>query len=367
MVFNAEDLSVDGVRALQPYQPGKSVKELERELGLSNIVKLASNENPRTSSDVIAKALAQQESDTSRYPDGSGWVLKTRLSELLGVSTDQLTLGNGSNDVLELLVRAFVGQGQGVVVSEHSFAVYSLAASAVGADLKIAPARSWGHDLEAMLSLVDRNTRVVFIANPNNPTGTWVESEALLSFLDRVPETTIVVVDEAYYEYCEGPEFPNAIDFLEEYPFLVSTRTFSKIYGLAGMRVGYSVSSTAIADLLNRVRQPFNVNSFGLAAARLALDDAVFLAESRRLNTQGRARIYAGFSELGLEYIPSAGNFICVNVARPAISVYETMLKQGVIVRPVANYGLPNHLRVTVGLPDENETMISAISVALTS
>ena len=365
MAFNARDLAVDGVRELQPYQPGKPVEELERDLGLSDIVKLASNENPRTSSDVIAKALAQQQSDTSRYPDGSGYTLKIRLSELLGVSTDQLTLGNGSNDVLELLVRAFVCPGQGVVVSEHSFAVYSLAACAVGADLKTAPARSWGHDLDAMLSLVDQNTRVVFIANPNNPTGTWVESETLLSFLDLVPATTIVVIDEAYYEYCEDPDFPNAIDLLNKYPFLVSTRTFSKIYGLAGMRVGYSVSSPAIADLLNRVRQPFNVNSFGLAAARLALDDAEFLAESRRLNTQGRNRIYAGFSELGLEYIPSTGNFVCVNLARPAKLVHESMLKQGVIVRPVANYGLPNHLRVTVGLPHENEKMIDAMTVAL--
>jgi len=367
MAFNARDLAVTGVRELQPYQPGNPVEELERDLGLSDIVKLASNENPRTSSDVIAKALAQQQSDTSRYPDGSGYTLKIRLSELLGVSTNQLTLGNGSNDVLELLVRAFVCPGQGVVVSEHSFAVYSLAACAVGADLKMAPARSWGHDLEAMLSLVDQNTRVVFIANPNNPTGTWVESETLLSFLDLVPPTTIVVIDEAYYEYCEDPDFPNAIDLLNKYPFLVSTRTFSKIYGLAGMRVGYSVSSPAIADLLNRVRQPFNVNSFGLAAARLALDDAEFLAESRRLNTQGRNRIYAGFSELGLEYIPSTGNFVCVDLARPAKSVHESMLKQGVIVRPVANYGLPNHLRVTVGLPHENEKMIDAMTVALAS
>ncbi len=327
MAFNAGELAVKGVRALQPYQPGKPVEELERDLGLSDIVKLASNENPRTSRDVIAK----------------------------------------SNDVLELLVRAFVCPGQGVVVSEHAFAVYSLAARAVGADLKTAPARAWGHDLDAMLSLVDQNTRVVFIANPNNPTGTWVESKALLSFLDLVPATTIVVIDEAYYEYCEGQDFPNAIDLLNKYPFLVSTRTFSKIYGLAGMRVGYSVSSPAIADLLNRVRQPFNVNSFGLAAARLALDDSEFLAESRRLNTKGRNRIYAGFSELGLDYFPSAGNFVCVNLARPADPVYESMLKQGVIVRPVANYGLPNHLRVTVGLPHENEKMIEAMAIALSS
>ncbi len=365
MAFNARDLAVKGVRALQPYQPGKPIEELERELGLSDIVKLASNENPRTSHDVVAKALAQYESETSRYPDGSGYTLKLRLSELLGVSTNQLTLGNGSNDILELLVRAFVCPGQGVVVSEHSFAVYSLAASAVGADLKTAPAKSWGHDLDAMLSLVDPNTRIVFIANPNNPTGTWVESGALLSFLDHVPPTTIVVIDEAYFEYSEDLDFPNAVNLLERYPFLVSTRTFSKIYGLAGMRVGYSVSSPAVADLLNRVRQPFNVNSFGLAAASLSLEDTEFVAESRRLNTQGRDTIYAGVSKLGLDYIPSRGNFVCVNVARPAISVFESMLKQGVIVRPVGNYGLPNHLRVTVGLPRENEKMIAAMTVAL--
>ena len=296
MALNAGDLAVKGVRALQPYQPGKPVEELERELEISDIVKLASNENPRTSRDVITKALAQHESEISRYPDGSGHTLKLRLSESLGVTPNQLTLGNGSNDILELLVRAFVSPGQGVVVSEHSFAVYSLVASAVGAELKTAPAKSWGHDLDAMLSLVDQNTRIVFIANPNNPTGTWVEIEMLRSFLDHVPPTTIVVIDEAYYEYCEDPDFPDAVNWLSNYPFLVATRTFSKIYGLAGMRVGYSVSSPAIADLLNRVRQPFNVNSFGLAAASLALDDTEFVAESKRLNAEGRDRMYSDLS-----------------------------------------------------------------------
>ena len=222
MVFNAKDLAVKGVRALQPYQPGKPIEELERELGISDIVKLASNENPRTSRDVITKALALHESEASRYPDGSGHLLKLNLSELLGVTPNHLTLGNGSNDILELVVRAFVCPGQGVVVSEHSFAVYSLAASAVGADLKTAPAKSWGHDLDAMLSLVDQNTRIVFIANPNNPTGTWVEIETLRSFLDQIPPTTIVVIDEAYYEYCEEPDFPNAINWLKNYPFLMN-------------------------------------------------------------------------------------------------------------------------------------------------
>ena len=365
MAFNARDLAVDGVRELQPYQPGKPAEELERDLGLSDIVKLASNENPRTSSDVIAKALAQQQSDTSRYPDGSGYTLKIRLSELLGVSTDQLTLGNGSNDVLELLVRAFVCPGQGVVVSEHSFAVYSLAASAVGADLKTAPAKSWGHDLNAMLSLIDQNTRIVFIANPNNPTGTWISETEVCTFLDSLPGSVITVIDEAYFEYFSDAQMPDAVHLLNRYPALVATRTFSKIYGLAGFRVGYGVSSPEIADILNRVRQPFNVNSLALAAAEKALKDQEFLISSRELNNQGMIQLVNGMSSLGLQSIPSIANFLSVDLQKPAFPVFEKMLQRGVLVRPIANYGMPNHLRFTIGLEEENSKALVALEKSL--
>ena len=365
MAFDPLRQAVPGVQALEPYQPGKPNETIERELGIGQIVKLASNENPRAPRSVI-EAICKGTGDTvSRYPDGSGHALKEALADKLDVASNQITLGNGSNDVLELLVKAYVGPGQGVVVSEHSFAVYSLAANAAGADLKTAPAANWGHDLQAMRSLVDDNTKLIFVANPNNPTGTSVGLTELCQFLDSLPDTVITVIDEAYFEYCATPDFPDTVQLLKRYPALVATRTFSKIYGLAGFRVGYGVSSPGIADILNRVRQPFNVNSLALAAARLVLDEQEFVSQSLELNAQGMAQLCDGFSSLALRWIPSVANFVTVNLQRPALPVFEGMLRQGVIVRPIANYGMPEHLRVTVGLEEENSKALDALARSL--
>ena len=267
--------------------------------------------------------------------------------------------------MLELIVRAFVQPGEGVVVSAHAFAVYVLSASAAGAKVQEVPARNWGHDLDAMFGMIDRETRVVFIANPNNPTGTWVTSTKLRQFLDALPSHVIAVVDEAYFEYVEEAEYPDCIEMLPIYPNLIVTRTFSKIYGLAGLRVGYAIASEQITEVMNRIRHPFNVNSIALAAAAGALDDREFVETSRTLNREQMAVLCEGFTRLGLDWIPSVGNFVTVDVGQPAMDVFNKMLLQGVIVRPVANYGMPNHLRFTVGLALENDKGLRALEQAL--
>jgi histidinol-phosphate aminotransferase len=365
MPFDPTILVVPGVRELQPYQPGKSIEELERELGISGIVKLASNENPRPAGASVRHAITQMLPELSRYPDGGGFCLKQALANQLTVDPDQITLGNGSNDVLELVVHAFVQPSQVVIVAQHSFAVYTLAAKSVGADLRVVPALRWGHDLERMAEVVDANTRVVFIANPNNPTGTWVSRDSLSNFLDSIPDHVLVVLDEAYFEYVEEESYPDGIEFLDRYPRLIVTRTFSKIHGLAALRVGYSVSSREIAEILNRVRQPFNVNVLGYAAALAALKDEEFVLESRTLNHDQMNQMCEDFDRLGLKWIPSVGNFVCVDTGRPAAPLYQRMLRGGVIVRLIENYGMPNHLRITVGLEEENGRALSVLEAAL--
>ena len=363
--LDVESITAAGVRHLKPYQPGKSVEELERDLGLSSIIKLASNENPRGASPAAAAAVTRVLTGLERYPDGSGHRLKNALSSHLGISSGQITLGNGSNDVLDLLVRCFVEPGEGVVVSDHAFAVYALAAQSVNAAISTVPALNYGHDLEALAQAVNKTTKLIFIANPNNPTGTYVGSEELLWFLGRVPEKAITVLDEAYFEYVDNHDYPNGVELLERFPGLVVTRTFSKAYGLAGLRVGYAIASAAITEILNRVRQPFNVNSLALAAAEAALSDEQFVRVSREENIKGINQLCRGFESLGLSWIPSSGNFICVKVGSMASQIYLSMLGQGVIVRPVVNYGLPEYLRVTIGLPQENHRLLETLALAL--
>ena len=363
--LDVESITAAGVRHLKPYQPGKSVEELERDLGLSSIIKLASNENPRGASPAAAAAVTRVLTGLERYPDGSGHRLKNALSSHLGISSGQITLGNGSNDVLDLLVRCFVEPGEGVVVSDHAFAVYALAAQSVNAAISTVPALNYGHDLEALAQAVNKTTKLIFIANPNNPTGTYVGSEELLRFLGRVPEKAITVLDEAYFEYVDNHDYPNGVGLLERFPGLVVTRTFSKAYGLAGLRVGYAIASAAITEILNRVRQPFNVNSLALAAAEAALSDEQFVRVSREENIKGINQLCRGFESLGLSWIPSSGNFICVKVGSMASQIYLSMLGQGVIVRPVVNYGLPEYLRVTIGLPQENHRLLETLALAL--
>ncbi len=364
-VMSCEPLSLvnEGIRGLTPYQPGKSTEALERELGLTHIIKLASNESPLGPSP-MARAMALVELDElSRYPDGAGAELRAVLSSAHGVPEQCFTLGNGSNDVLELVARVFVSAEHEVVYSEHAFAVYPLVTRAIGARGVEIPARDWGHDLGAMAGAVGEHTRLVFIANPNNPTGTWNDGAALERFLDGLPEHVIVVIDQAYAEYVDESGYPDCIPWISRYPNLVVTRTFSKAHGLAGLRVGYGVSSAEIAELLNRVRQPFNVNSVALAAAAAALEDDEHLARSVQVNRSGLRQLRAGFDAMGIEVIPSVANFLSFAVPGGAASeVYSRLLHEGIIVRPVANYGLPGHLRVTVGLEDENARFLEALA-----
>jgi histidinol-phosphate aminotransferase len=349
------------IQTLQPYQPGKPTEELTRELGLTDIVKLASNENPRGPGSAVTSVLERAAGSLSRYPDGSGYRLKHSLAAHLGVEVDQVTLGNGSNDVLELIARVVLSPGAQAVVSEHAFVVYPLAVVSNGGVLVTVPARAWGCDLDAMANAVNEKTRIVFIANPNNPTGTWVGAAELSNFLEQLPEQLVVVLDEAYFEYVEEPEYPDGVDLQRRFPNLVVTRTFSKIHALAALRVGYAISRPELADLMNRVRQPFNVNALGLACAEAALTELEFVRESRALNVAGMRQLSEGLDRLGVGFIPSAGNFLCVDIGRDAEPVYQDLLRRGVIVRPIAGYGLPQHLRVTVGLDEENERFLAAL------
>jgi len=349
-------LATLGVAGLQPYQPGKPIEELQRELGLEEIIKLASNENPLGPSQMVLDAIASTK-DLSRYPDGNGFNLKKALADKHNINMDRITLGNGSNDILEMVARAFVNTEHQVIYSEHSFAVYPIVTQAVGAEHVVVPANEWGHDLSAMLEAVTDKTRLMFIANPNNPTGTWIKSERLRHLLENVPEHVIVLVDEAYFEYASVEEhYPDSSLWLDDFSNLIVTRTFSKAYGLAGLRVGYGLSHPDIANLLNRVRQPFNNNSLALVAAETALQDEQYIERSVSVNQNGMQELIKAFDELGLEFIPSKGNFICVDFKQPTDSVFQALLKAGVIVRPVANYGMPNHLRISIGLESRRWT-----------
>ncbi len=365
-------LAAPGVRILQPYQPGKPESELRREYGLSDIVKLASNENPLGPSPKALAAVEDALGQLARYPDGNGFELKAALSARLGVPMAALTLGNGSNDVLELVARAFLTSEHEAVFSEHAFAVYPIVTQAIGATARIAKANPpdhempYGHDLDAMRARVNDRTRVIFIANPNNPTGTWLKTAALEGFLKAVPESVIVVLDEAYFEYVEpAMDCPNALRWLDRFPNLVVTRTFSKAYGLAGLRVGYAVSSPPVADLLNRVREPFNVNSLALVAATAALEDEAHLARGKAVNRDGLERLTAFCRRRGLAWLPSAGNFLCVEVGRPGREVFLELLKRGVITRPVDNYGLPRFLRISIGTEAENARLLDTLGDVL--
>ncbi|MGH1461458.1 MAG: histidinol-phosphate transaminase [Neptuniibacter sp.] len=355
-------LATPGVQELHPYLPGKPPEELERELGLKNIVKLASNENPLGPSLKALSAIKKKMSDLALYPDSGAYRLKHALAAKFEVFREQLTLGNGSNDVLELIARAYLRPGDEVVYSEYAFVVYSIVTQACGAKAVVTPAKHWGHDLDAMLASLSPKTRIVFIANPNNPTGTWVTEQQLRAFLDQVPENILVVLDEAYIEYVSDSNFPNGLKLLQHYPNLIITRTFSKAYGLAGLRVGYAVSNTQIANILSRVRQPFNVNSIALIAAEAAIEDDEHLAKTVQINTEGMAYLTNGLTQLGLEIIPSIGNFITAGFNKDAMPIYHAMLEQGVIVRPIANYGMPHHLRISIGTMAENERCLSVLA-----
>lgn len=367
MSIDYQSLAVKGVQALSPYQPGKPIDELSRELGLNpdSIIKLASNENPLGPSSKALAAVRDVLDELCRYPDGNGFDLKQALAARYGVKPSQITLGNGSNDVLEVIARCFADPTSEVVFSQYAFAVYPLVTQAIGATGVSVPAKEYGHDLEAMADAVTERTKLVFVANPNNPTGTVHGAEAIEAFLDRIPARVLVVLDEAYCEYLQGDSYVDGLSLLERYPNLIVTRTFSKAWGLASLRAGYSISSPEIANILNRVRQPFNVDTLALAAATAVLSDEQYLQRSREVNAQGMKQLEIAFNELGLDYIPSAGNFIAVDVGEQAAEINQLLLEQGVIVRPIAGYGMPRHLRVSIGLPEENDRFIESLARAL--
>ena len=360
------DLAPGYIRAIAPYQPGKPISELAREMGIeeAGIIKLASNENPLGVSPLARRAIEATLADLARYPDGNGFGLKQALSRRHDVPQERIVLGNGSNDVLEMAARAFLAPGLEAVYSQHAFAVYPLAVQAAGATGIEVPAQDYGHDLAAMRRAVTPRTRLAFIANPNNPTGTLVRARELEAFIEGLPREVLVVLDEAYNEYLAEAFRSDSIGWLKRFTNLVVTRTFSKVYGLAGLRVGYAFAAAGVADLMNRVRQPFNVNSVALAAATSALDDAGFVRKSFELNRSGMRQLTDGFKRLAIEHIPSYGNFVSFRV-KDAAGVFQKLLGAGVIVRPIASYGMPQHLRVTVGLELENARFLAALERAL--
>ncbi|MFO1199455.1 MAG: histidinol-phosphate transaminase [Burkholderiaceae bacterium] len=356
----------DYVRKIAPYQAGKPISELAREYGLQEerIVKLASNENPLGMPDSARDAMLACVAELARYPDSNGFDLKGAIGRKYDVPADWITLGNGSNDILELAAHAVLRPGESAMYAQHSFAVYALATQETGARAIVVPAKDLGHDLDAMLAAIEPDTRLIFLANPNNPTGTFVPAAQVEAFLAKVPADVVVVLDEAYNEYLAPALRFDSTKWLRRHPNLLISRTFSKAYGLAGLRVGFGLAQPELTDLLNRLRQPFNVNSMAQAAAVAALGDEAFLARSYEVNAQGLARLQSAFDAMGLRYVPSYGNFVLVHVGNGA-AVYESLLRQGVIVRPVGGYGLPQWLRVSIGLPQENETFLAALAKAL--
>lgn len=365
-------LATPGVQQLKPYQPGKPVEELERELGITDSIKLASNENPLGPSRLALKAIEQHAHSINYYPDGGGYELSRAIAEVHGLSAECVTLGNGSNDILELATRSFLTPQNSAVYSQYSFAVYPIVVQAVGAKANVAPAcpgthdsMPLGHDPDAMLSSIDETTRIMFIANPNNPTGTWLQIEKLRQLIEATPEQVIVVLDLAYNEYMDPSLRIDFAEWLRQFPNLIITCTFSKIYALAGLRIGYALSSPEIADILNRVRQPFNTNLLAQAAALASLADEGHVNTSVALNNAGKNYLMQALDEAGLDYLPTMANFITIDLKTEAQPVYDALLRRGVIVRPVANYAMPHYLRVTIGTAEQNRRFIDALAEAM--
>jgi histidinol-phosphate aminotransferase len=364
--MNLKDLAPANVRAIAPYVPGKAIAETARELKLdeAGILKMASNENPLGASPKALAAIRNALDVLHYYPDGNGFELKEALSRKFGVTPAHFVLGNGSNDVLELVARSFLTPADSAVYSQHAFLVYPLVVQAIGAKHIVVPAAKYGNDLDALARAVRDDTKIVFVANPNNPTGTFSPWEEIRRFVERIPPRVIVVLDEAYGEYLPDELKSATHGWIAKHPNLVVARTLSKAFGLAGLRVGYAIADPQVAEVMNRVRQPFNVNHLALVAATAALGDVDFIEKSRAVNAAGLEQLARGFERLGLEYIPSRGNFITVRVG-DADRIYKALLADGVIVRPIAGYGMPEHLRITVGLPEHNARFLAALERAI--
>ena len=357
-----EDLVNKGVLDLSPYKPGKPIEDLERELGIKNAIKLASNENPLGPSPLAVDAVTQVLNGTHRYPDGNALRLKDCLSKKFNVDINCLTIGNGSNDIIEFIVRSFLSDKCSAIYSEHAFAVYPLVVQAVGAEGIEVPAKEYGHDLEEMRKATKENTKLVFIANPNNPTGSFLSPKEIESFLDDLDRNIIVLLDQAYFDYSSYSNEDINFDLIKKHPNLIISRSFSKAYGLAGFRIGYSVSSPEVADFLNRVRQPFNANSLALVAAEAALLDESHLKKSLEINLDQKNFLMKSLKDLGYECIPSEGNFISFNTNGDGQELFEALLNEGVIVRTLGVYKMPNYLRMTIGLPEENLIFLDKLS-----
>lgn len=350
-----------GIDTLNPYQPGKPIEELQREYGLDDIIKLASNENPLGTSQKVIQALENSHLSLSHYPDGACFNLKSRLAHKHCIDEQKLTLGNGSDSLLAMLTQCFANSHRPIVVSEYAFASYHLIAQSFNVPIIEVPAKGWQHDVRAMADAVDKSTAIVFIANPNNPTGCYINSEELEYLLSRIPSTCLLVLDEAYLEYAQAADHPDSLALQAKYPNLVTTRTFSKAYALAGLRIGYSISSPDIADVLNRIRLPFNISIPAQIAAIAALKDEEHLKKSIRINQQGKTQLSQAFDRLGLPYIESHTNFISVDCQTEAQPIYEELLTRGIIVRPLTPYRMPQHLRISIGLAEENQRLIDEL------
>ena len=350
------------ISGIKPYVPGKAISELQRELNLTRVSKLASNENPLGCSPKVQQAIQNLLADVARYPDGSAFELKQALAKHLSLTEQQIAIGNGSNELLELVARIFAGIGDEIIYSEYAFAVYPISAQVVGAKGICVAAREWEHDLTAMLDAITAKTKVIYIANPNNPTGTLITRFEWDNFIQKVPEKVVIVLDEAYFEYVEDDKTINGLDYLASHPNLLVSRTFSKAYGLASLRIGYILGCEEIISYIEKVRTPFNVNQFAQTSAIIALNDQVFVKQSIELNNQGMKQLTDFFENKKLSYIPSSGNFICVNVGEQASNINQQLLKMGVIVRSVANYNMDNFLRISIGTTKENNHFIEALN-----
>jgi histidinol-phosphate aminotransferase len=360
-----ESLANEHILGIAPYEPGKPIEELERELSVHDAIKLASNENPLPPSDRVRDAISAALVHLNRYPDGSAFYLRQALAKKHGVTQDQVVLGNGSNELIELLVRTFLRPGDEAVVPHPSFVVYPMIVQAAGGIRVMVMLKDYRLDLEAMARAVTPLTKMVFIANPNNPTATMVTADEVETFMGRIPDRTIVVCDEAYMEFAFGPDFPDTLNYVKQGRRVVTLRTFSKATSLAGLRVGYGVADADAISLMNRIRQPFNVNSLAQVAALAALEDEAHVLECVRMNEAGRHFLYEEFKTLGIRYVPSRANFILVDVGRSAAEIYQKLLQQGVIVRPMTPFGMETALRITVGTPEENRKLAKALKAVL--
>jgi histidinol-phosphate aminotransferase len=351
------------IRNITPYVPGKPIEELERELGISGSIKLASNENPLGPSPKAITAIKKAVDGLNRYPDGSGFYLSQALAKKYGVDLNQVILGNGSNELIELVVRTFVQPGDEVISADPSFVVYRMITQAAGGTNVVVPCKDMRHDLEVMAERITPKTRIVFIANPNNPTGTMNSQAEMDLFMDRLPDHVIVAVDEAYFEYVTHADYPDSLDYLKAGRSVLALRTFSKIYGLAGLRIGYGITTSEIAELMNKVRQPFNTNSLAQVGALAALADRKHVERSVAINNEGKQFLYQTFQRLGISYVPTEANFILFDTRLDGTELYTALLKQGVIIRPMGG----NRLRVTIGLPEENARFAGELEKIITA